>query len=154
MAVFLVVNISCKQNDRKDKNGNPVLDFTVDKSYILLPIEEKALEVQMHVDVPGEKEQAPINIRIAQHNIDYWVTLDVKKYQGRTVTLTFEGIKDADYLVLYTIREQYRPDDVKLLNLMQNVKPEHTVFIDGLEYARIYKITDMPKNIYSTLMKE
>ena len=65
-----------------------------------------------------------------------------------------EGIKDADYLVLYTIREQYRPDDVKLLNLMQNVKPEHTVFIDGLEYARIYKITDMPKNIYSTLMKE
>ena len=64
-----------------------------------------------------------------------------------------EGIENANYLVLYTIRQQYKPDSIELMHVLQNVIPEHTIFINDLEYIRIYKIADLPEDIYNILQK-
>jgi hypothetical protein len=64
-----------------------------------------------------------------------------------------EGIENANYLVLYTIRQQYKPDSIELMHVLQNVIPEHTIFINDMEYIRIYKIADLPEDIYNILQK-
>jgi hypothetical protein len=65
-----------------------------------------------------------------------------------------EGIQNADYLVLYPIRQNSRKDDIGLISVLQDATPEHTIIIDGMEYARIYKVTDLPEDIYNILRKE
>jgi hypothetical protein len=62
-----------------------------------------------------------------------------------------EQIRNSDYLVFYTIRQKTKPDDIKLMRFLQDVPPERVIFIDGIEYVRIYKIADLPENIYDAL---
>jgi len=147
LAVSLLTNSGCNSKRRMDDKGNPMLEFKVDKSYILLPVEEISPEVKMHVGLPGEVYQPTFNIHIAQHKPDYWVTFNVKKFQGKTVTLTFEGIKDADNgldeikladKLDFEYNETYRPQF--------HFTPEHgwmndpngMVFLDG-EYHVFYQ---------------
>jgi hypothetical protein len=65
-----------------------------------------------------------------------------------------EGMKDADYLVLYPISQKYKPDGIELMRVLQNAPPEHTIFIDGMEYVRIYKIADLPEDVHNILQKK
>jgi hypothetical protein len=65
-----------------------------------------------------------------------------------------EELQDADYLVLYLIRQKNKPDDFELIRVLQDVIPEHTIFINDIEYARIYRIADIPENIYNILLKK
>lgn len=65
-----------------------------------------------------------------------------------------EDIEKADYLVLYPVVQNNKPDGHSLLQLLQNVSPEHLVFVDGVETARIYKIASIPPDIYSILNKK
>ena len=65
-----------------------------------------------------------------------------------------EEIQNADYLVLYPIRQNTKADGVELMRVLQNVSPEHTIFIDEIEYARIYNVADLPEDIYNILLRE
>ncbi len=65
-----------------------------------------------------------------------------------------EGIQSADYLVLYPVREKDKPDDVQLMRVLQDVKPERVIFMDDAEYVRIYKIADIPADVYKILAKQ
>ncbi|MDD2922571.1 MAG: hypothetical protein PHQ36_09835, partial [Anaerolineales bacterium] len=65
-----------------------------------------------------------------------------------------EGIQNADYLVLYPVREKNKPDDIELMRVLQNVKPERVIFIDGVEYVGIYKIADIPADVYRILANQ
>jgi len=65
-----------------------------------------------------------------------------------------EEIQNADYLVLYPIVQNNRKGDMELMRFLQDVPPEQTIFIDGIEYARIYKVAALPKDIYNVLLKE
>ncbi len=64
-----------------------------------------------------------------------------------------EQIQNADYLVLYPIR-QTKPDEMRLLNFLAKVTPERVIYVDGFEYIRIYKISELPKDIYKILARE
>jgi 4-amino-4-deoxy-L-arabinose transferase-like glycosyltransferase len=75
-------------------------------------------------------------------------------FQGKTSTISTdntwvgnldERLKRADYLVTYT-NEWYRRQPPELFDLLDKVEPIHRVWIDGIEYARIYKVSDMPAN--------
>jgi hypothetical protein len=65
-----------------------------------------------------------------------------------------EEIQDADYLVVYTIIQKGKPDGAELMRVLQDVTPEHIVYIDNLEYARIYKIVELPKDILNSLIQK
>jgi hypothetical protein len=63
-----------------------------------------------------------------------------------------EEIQNADYLVVYNIRQNGKPDGIELIRFLENVTPEQIVSMDGFEYARIYKIADLPEDIFATLI--
>jgi 4-amino-4-deoxy-L-arabinose transferase-like glycosyltransferase len=65
-----------------------------------------------------------------------------------------EEIQNADYLVLYPITQNSKTDGAELIRILQDVAPEKTIFIDGIEYVRIYKVADLPEDIYNVLTKE
>jgi len=62
-------------------------------------------------------------------------------------------MRNADYLVLYPIAQNKLPESEKLLGALQAVVPEKTIFINDLEYIRIYKTTDIPESIYEELSR-
>lgn len=59
-----------------------------------------------------------------------------------------EHITDADYLVVYT-NQWYRNRTPRLFEILAQVNPEHSIWINEIEYARIYRVEDIPAAIYS-----
>ena len=69
------------------------------------------------------------------------------------VTITDE-LRNSDYLVLYPITRAKHPETEKMLSEFEGVvEPEKIIFINGLEYMQIYKVTDIPESVYETLLK-
>jgi hypothetical protein len=52
-------------------------------------------------------------------------------------------LRSSDYLVVYT-NQWHRRIPSKLFNILDNVEPIHRVWIEEIEYARIYKVEDIP----------
>ena len=67
-------------------------------------------------------------------------------------TITKE-MHNSDYLVLYPIVREKQPETEKILGALQGVVPEKTIFINGIEYIRIYKTTDIPEGVYEELSR-
>ncbi len=64
-----------------------------------------------------------------------------------------EDIANADYLVVYNIRQSGRPEGAALIHALQNVTPEKIITYDGFEYARIYLISEIPKDVFDVLSR-
>ena len=71
----------------------------------------------------------------------------------KTYASIAEEIQSSDYLVLYPIVREKQPETEKILGALQGVQPEKTIYINGLEYVTIYKVTDIPQNVYDVLTK-
>ncbi|KAA0285208.1 MAG: hypothetical protein EDM79_00320, partial [Chloroflexi bacterium] len=68
------------------------------------------------------------------------------------VTITDE-MRKSDYLVLYPITRAKHPETEKMLSEFEGVvEPEKVIYIDGLEYIQIYKVTDIPESVYEALL--
>ncbi len=93
--IMLVVNTSCHSQQGNKNTKLTTVDFKTEKSYLLLPIEEKANEVRMVVYYKNHKTTSAFYLRLAQNKIDYWVKLDVKNHFGKTISLTFEGVENS-----------------------------------------------------------
>jgi fructan beta-fructosidase len=91
---LLLISTGCHSQQENKNPKNTSVDFKIETSYLLLPIEEKANEVRMIVNYPGNNKPA-YYLRLAQNKIDYWVKLDVKKYIGKTISLTFDGVESS-----------------------------------------------------------
>lgn len=73
------------------------LTFDADKKYILVPIDDDSPESVITLVVDGARIGVPMYIRVAQtEKIDYWVPIDIDKYKGKKVTLTFAHAKKTD----------------------------------------------------------
>ncbi len=73
-------------------------------------------------------------------------------FNGKTSTISTdntwfgnldERLREADYLVTYT-NQWHRRNPPELFALLDKVEPVHRVWLDGIEYVRIYKISDIP----------
>jgi hypothetical protein len=64
-------------------------------------------------------------------------------FPGKTVMMGYDKLSNVDYLVVYT-NQWYRRTPTALFDILDQVEPEHTVWINGIEYARIYKVSDLP----------
>jgi hypothetical protein len=54
-----------------------------------------------------------------------------------------QKLRSADYFVVYT-NQWYRQIPPELFNILEDVEPVHRVWIEDIEYARIYKGEDIP----------
>ncbi len=62
-------------------------------------------------------------------------------------TITDE-MRKSNYLVLYPVVRHQQPETEKVLGALQDVRPEKTIIINGIEYIYIYKIADIPESVY------
>lgn len=70
------------------------------------------------------------------------------------VTITDE-LRNSDYLVLYPITRAKHPETEKMLSEFEGVvEPEKIIFINGLEYMQIYRVTEIPESVYEALLKK
>lgn len=94
------------------------LSFDANQKYILLPIENDAPETAIRLAVEGKEAGEPMNIRLAQTQIDYWIPIHIEAYKGKKVELAFTPIKSTDVgyqqikqsdVFEYNYDETYRP---------------------------------------------
>lgn len=145
LILLLVFSTSChsQQNDK----SKATVEFNIETSYLLIPIEESAPDVKMNIHYSDDKNAEAFYVRLAKSKIDYWVKLDVKKHKGQRVSFAFENtersalglsnIKASDRFE-FEYNEIYRPQF--------HFSPEHgwmndpngLVYLDG-EYHLFYQ---------------
>lgn len=145
LMAFAALLVSCTNKASVSKNVS--VDYLIEKSYLILPIEENGKEVKMTVHYPDRKDSQALSVRLAQNKIDYWVKLDVKNYKGKTVSIDFEGleksslgidsIKASDHFDFY-YNEIYRPIFHFTPEYGWTNDPNGMVYLDG-EYHLFYQ---------------
>lgn len=118
-AGLLALAVACEQ-PAQNKLADNLYMYTIEvqQKYLLLPIENEATEVKMQLLVENTPIGEPINIRIAQNQIDYWIPIEIETYKGKKLTLTFNEAQNArmgfskikqsaNYNFAY--QEKYRP---------------------------------------------
>lgn len=146
LVALLLISISCT-SQKKSSGDNIAVDYQIQSSYILLPIEEKSPEVKIQLRTPDSEDQSTFDVHLAVNRIDYWIPVDVKKWKGQKVTLSFLGVKKP-FLGINEVKqsdkfefdynEKYRPQF--------HFSPEHgwmndpngMVYLDG-EYHLFYQ---------------
>ena len=98
---------------------NYTLTYDISKKYLLLPIEDSAPEIAVHLLVDGKEIGTAQNIRLARTHVQYWLPLSVEAYKGKKINLVFgqatkkdigiSQIKASDTFD-YTYNETYRPN--------------------------------------------
>jgi hypothetical protein len=61
------------------------------------------------------------------------------------------GMHSANYLVIYSAYQDKSLESQPLYAALKNIQPEHVVLINGVDYARVYRITDIPESVYKLL---
>lgn len=72
------------------------ISFSIDKKYLLIPIDDNAPETQVYLEKDGTKIGSPMGIRIAQEKIEYWIPIDVERYKGQELSLLLDHVKSDD----------------------------------------------------------
>ena len=50
----------------------------------------------------------------------------------------------SEYLVIYYAQQQRRNAPATLLQILKKVEPEHVIWLNGIEYVHIYRVSDLP----------
>jgi hypothetical protein len=58
------------------------------------------------------------------------------------------ALKDCDYLVIYYDTQLRHNLPEKLMHDLTNVIPEHSIFLFGREYIRIYEVDKLPDSVF------
>jgi hypothetical protein len=60
-------------------------------------------------------------------------------------------LRKSDYLVIYYALEKGRDSPRNVMRALQDAVPEKSIWLDGLEYVRIYSLKTVPPNFYDQL---
>ena len=146
LIALLLVSISCT-SQKKSTGEKITVDYQIQSTYLLIPVEENAPEIKINVSASNSTIQSTFDIHVAVNKIDYWVPLDVKKWKGQKVTLSYLGVKESILGINevkqsdkfdFEYNEKYRPQF--------HFSPEHgwmndpngMVYLDG-EYHLFYQ---------------
>lgn len=138
--------MSCN-SQKKSTDDQITVDYQIQSSYIVIPVEEDAPEIKMKVSASNSTIQSTFDIHVAVNKIDYWVPLEVKNWKGQSITLSFQGMKESIMGIKeikqsdkfdFVYNEKYRPQF--------HFSPEHgwmndpngMVYLDG-EYHLFYQ---------------
>lgn len=67
-------------------------------------------------------------------------------FPGTTVEIAVADIEESDYVVVYTTQWRRRYPS-NLFDILDKVEPEKTIWLNNVEYVRIYKVEDIPKEL-------
>lgn len=144
---FLLI-MSCTKQDKitiEERDRNTLVSFTTDKQYLLIPVEDTGRELKVTITAGNNKVNDYI-IRIAEHNIDYWVPFDISEWKAQEIVLKINdsqsplGLKAMRLSDTFDFNysEQYRPGYhfSPLYGWMND--PNGMVYYDG-EYHLFYQ---------------
>jgi len=146
LVALITISLGCN-SQKKSSNADLTIDYQVDSSYILLPVEEKAPEITIKVSTTHQKDIPTYDVHLALNHIDYWVPMDVKKLKGQRVTLSFQGMKESILGVKeikqsdrfnFDYNEKYRPQFHFTPEYGWMNDPNGMVYLDG-EYHLFYQ---------------
>jgi hypothetical protein len=60
-------------------------------------------------------------------------------------------LAESDYVVTYVFQWQ-KGMTKELIDVLGKIEPEHTVILNGAEYAKVYKVSDIPQEDYENLI--
>lgn len=61
-------------------------------------------------------------------------------------------LAESDYVVTYVFQWQ-KGMTKELIDILNKIEPEHTVILNGAEYAKVYKVSDIPQEDYENLIQ-
>jgi len=94
LIALLLISISC--TSQKNSSGkNLSVDYKIQSSYLLIPVEEKAPEIKISVSASNPTHQYAFDVHLAVDKIDYWMPLDVKELKDQNLTLSFLGVNES-----------------------------------------------------------
>jgi hypothetical protein len=79
-------------------------------------------------------------------------------YPGETLNLPpgvhwgwpkISRLRVSDYLVVYYATQHRRDQPVTLMETLDGIEPEHRIWYHGIEYVRIYRVSDLPDSLYT-----
>jgi 4-amino-4-deoxy-L-arabinose transferase-like glycosyltransferase len=62
-----------------------------------------------------------------------------------------QTLRKSDYLVIYYALQRGRNSPANVMRALQSVAPEKTIWLNGIEYIRIYALQSMPGDFYDRL---
>ncbi len=83
-------------------------------------------------------------------------------FPGKTYPLMYQSknylndrsakwVQNSDYLVIYDIQQRPLNLGIKMLEALNSIPPEHVVMLNGLRYASIYKVSELPQSVMDSL---
>jgi hypothetical protein len=84
-------------------------------------------------------------------------------YSGRTEQLKpvyadaenvpqlLQVLRHADYLVIYYALERGRNAPANVMRGLEGIAPEQSIWLNGIEYVRIYAMDQMPPQFFASL---
>lgn len=78
-------------------------------------------------------------------------------YPGKTIDLPLGNrwgkikinrLDKADYLVVYYAQQMRRSQESTLMQTLAQIEPWQSVWLKGIEYVRIYRVNDLPENLF------
>lgn len=141
-----MISISC--TSQKNSSGkNLSVDYKIQSSYLLIPVEEKAPEIKISVSASNPTHQYAFDVHLAVDKIDYWVPLDVKELKDQNLTLSFLGVNESILGIKeikqsnefeFEYNEKYRPQFHFSPEYGWMNDPNGMVYLDG-EYHLFYQ---------------
>lgn len=93
---ILVDDIIMSDTEKSNIMPNYTMPFDASMKYLLVPIEDQGPESSVQLSVDGKLVGQPMNIRVAQTKVDYWVPINIEDYKGKPIALTFGHVKKSD----------------------------------------------------------
>lgn len=59
-----------------------------------------------------------------------------------------DGLRESEFLVIYPLIQLAKNEPKELLAALQGVEPDHVIWIDGIEYIWIYKVSELPDAVF------
>ncbi len=78
-------------------------------------------------------------------------------YKGKVYSLlpanrlgreTTAELKASDYLVIYYVHQKGRNSPASLLKALEGIPPEYVIWMNGVEYIRIYRVDELPDSVF------
>lgn len=95
--------------------------------------------------------------------------LSVTAWYGRSLSYAFPGkvsvfkpmysleqdaldnLRSTDYFVVYYAQQKKRDIPTGFIQIMEPATPEKVIWFNGIEYLRIYKVSDLPESVFKAL---
>ncbi|MBI5946496.1 MAG: glycosyltransferase family 39 protein [Chloroflexi bacterium] len=134
---------------------SPIL-YSAGNAYPNFPYGEGLeLAAQYLAELPGAKDSSVLSY-YGRGCFSYYYpgeTVGFRPYwiDGAHTKDLLSAIQSADYLVIYNAAQGQSEKYEKYLAILSGAQPLHEVWMDGAKYATIYKVDELPQNIYEAL---